>query len=126
MRTVTLAWESSTWWWNDLGHGMGAFLTSAGFAGLTAVAAASIAAYQVSKTRSETRAAARRDQLWQRFEWIAANRPDLGAATTAQMLVGLEAVAKSEEDANLVDIIATSRRRTARQGAARVNSPGQT
>ena len=116
--TVLVAWEAHNWFIDDAGHALGAFLTSSGFAGTAALIAAIIAAKQVSGTRKDDRAAAaavndakRRDQLWQRFEWISTNRTDLGAASATRMLLALEREARNENDPNLVNIVAQVRRR---------------
>lgn len=124
--TVVVAWEAHNWFLNDASHALGAFLTSSGFAGTAALVAAIIAAKQVSGTRRDDRAAAaavndakRRDQLWQRFEWLSTNRTDLGATSTARMLLALEREAGAANDPNLVDIVAQVRRRAVTTTAQR-------
>lgn len=46
-----LAWQTNNWW-NDIGHAAGAFVTSSGFAGLTALGAAYIAWRVAKRTMS--------------------------------------------------------------------------
>lgn len=70
MATYYLAWESTNYAWNSWWHAVGAFVTSAGFAGLTAVAAAVIAAWQVKRTREQERTRRQIDDLWTRFAWV--------------------------------------------------------
>ncbi len=108
-----LAWQSSTWLINDALHSLGAFITSSGAAGIAAVTAAVIAARQVQRTRANDIADRKREDLWQRFEWVVDNstttssdrKPALTAARAVAMLVTLRNAAKPLGDDALVTLI---------------------
>lgn len=104
VQAMAWQWVGNAAWANTLVHGMGSFVTSPGFAGMCAVGAASVAAWQVSKTRALDRQrqqdentarhrdehAQRMDQLWGRFEWLIIHIEEVGAERAARMLVALE------------------------------------
>ena len=123
MTYAVLAWESHSWFLDDLGHGLGALLTSPAIAGIAVLLAALIAADQVRGTRADDRAATRRAELWERFEWIAENHSVLGAAATAEMFVLLETEAK-KHDQNLAQLIGERRVRTLRQASQKRSGGG--
>ena len=124
--TTAAAWESTTWYWNDLGHGAGEFFTSPGVAGLAALVAAGVAAWQGSKTRAQDIEDRRADReieessrkltdLWKRFEWVvdrSAAKSDqtesaLDETQAATMLVSISSAAKELGDTHLVGMITT-------------------
>lgn len=114
---TVLAWQSSSWLWNDLGHSLGAFLTSAGFGGVAALCAAGIAARQVYRTRQQDLRVSRKaeadrhsDQLWTRFEWVVSNRDELGPLTVVEMLLALETDARAHPDQSLEQVLSAHRR----------------
>lgn len=119
---TVVAWESDCWLVNDLGHSVGAFLTSSGAAGVAAVLAAFVAAKQVYRNRVEDKRANRKqeddrhsERLWTRFAWIAANRADLGPVATAQMLTALDNSAKDHPDQSLQQLLSVHRRHVVRR-----------
>lgn len=105
MATTVLAWESSSWWWNDAAHAAGAFVTSPGIAGLAALAAALIAARQVYLTRQNDHLVSAKqekdrhtDRLWTRFQWIAEHQHELGPMTFYRMIKAVEVEAEDADD----------------------------
>ncbi|EHB48812.1 hypothetical protein MycrhDRAFT_5653 [Mycolicibacterium rhodesiae JS60] len=122
MATTVLAWQSTNWLWNDIGHSLGAFLTSSGFGGVAAVTAAGIAAWQVYRTRNQDLAVTRKeeadrhsDQLWTRFEWVVSNREELGPLTVVEMLLALESDARNHPDQSLEQVLSAHRRNALRR-----------
>lgn len=63
MTGALLAWQSDNAFVYDIGHSLGAFLTSAGFAGTMALIAALVAANQVRKTREQDRSTRESDRI---------------------------------------------------------------
>lgn len=105
MATTVLAWESDCWWWNDAAHAAGEFVTSPGIAGLAALAAAVIAAWQVYRTRQSDQLASAKqeadrhtDRLWARFQWITEHRDELGPMTFYRMIKAVELEAEKTDD----------------------------
>jgi hypothetical protein len=126
--TTTLAWHWGYPWFNDFAHGFGAFLTSSGLAGLAAVGAASIAAWQVSKTRRQDKQnrvddreadekARQIDALWTRFAWVVdqLKPPEKGgsaflASQAAPMLDTIQVAAGELGETQLSGMITAYRR----------------
>ncbi|GAA1890497.1 hypothetical protein [Williamsia serinedens] len=126
MRTV-LAWGDNVGFWDQFGHGLGAFVTSPGVAGLAAVAAAVVAAWQVALTRNKDErarqqqrkdeesaravdaAAQRQSQLWERFTWVINQAATQNIDTVVALLEVVEQVARAENDAALIQLIEQQR-----------------
>jgi hypothetical protein len=116
-----MAWESANYAWNSFAHSLGAFVVSSGFAGLAAVLAAGLAAWQVSKTRRDERLKRDLESVQKRFEWVVErstpptgrHAPDkssvLTSAQTAAMLRSIRSRAQALGDDLLTDIIRTYR-----------------
>ena len=114
MRTV-LAWGDGVGVWDELGHGIGAFATSPGFAGAAAVIAAYIASRQVRLTRDADERERRdqrtidqalqrdrhRDQLWARFTWVVEQADTLKFSTRIEMLEAIHEAAHRVNDTSL-------------------------
>lgn len=119
-----VAWEWSSAFWNDFGHGLGALITSPAAAGFAALGAAIIAARQVAGTRADDKAIARSQERWARFEWVSEQGEALGVSTRVELLLLLEKDAKANDDDELRKFIAAIRRRTVSQASARVRERG--
>lgn len=119
-----LAWESSNVFVDDVGHSLGALITSPAAAGFAALGAALIGAREVARTRNTDRRAHRSSDRWQRFEWISVDSAGLDAATRLRLIVLLEADARRDDDPQQSEFFATVRRRVVVQAAARSGAPG--
>lgn len=119
-----LAWESSIVIVDDVGHGLGALITSPAAAGFAALGAAWIAAREVRRTRNTDKAVARASDRWQRFEWVSVDSAGLDASTRLRLIVLLEQDATRDADSRQSEFFATVRRRVVLQAASRSERPG--
>jgi hypothetical protein len=119
--SATLAWEAGSnpvlW---EIGHGIGAFLTSPGLAALAALAVGWVTTVEVRSTRrtditkhreslEADRVHRRREQLWTRYIWVAEHPGSVSADVLAEVVKSIRAEAEELDDASLLAVVGAQR-----------------
>ncbi|WP_336794205.1 hypothetical protein [Gordonia malaquae] len=118
---TVLAWESNSRALWEIGHGLGAFITSPGFAALAALVVGILTAVQVSRNRTADtqkhqeileadRVYRRREQLWSRYIWTAEHPSAVSADVLAEIVKNIRTEAAELDDASLLAVVAEQRK----------------
>lgn len=126
MTQTLLAWNSGPAW-----HWLGTFVVSSGFGGAGALVAASIAAYQVQKTRKQDTLNKQRDALWDRFQWVidqirtdTTGKRTLNLADVTDMLEAMKTRVDDVKDPHLKQLIGQVQTSIVKEVLAELTAPG--
>ena len=103
--------------WEDLRLAIGEFMTSAGFAGLTALAAATIAYKGIDKslaTEADDRA-----RWWEALMWVWANREDLPSPVKLKVLRTLNSLSRNTTQSAMLEAAMDAIVKVKRKGGSR-------
>lgn len=109
--------------WEDLRLAIGEFMTSAGFAGLTALAAATIA-YKgiVERGRIDKSLATEADdraRWWEALMWVWANREDLPSPVKLKVLRTLNSLSRNTTQSAMLEAAVDAIVKVKRKGGSR-------